>query len=549
MRSMIESFGGLPDDVDQLKALALDALARADLSETQVRANKTDADALRSQTLSLKAKVEDLTQTNAAAKAEIDRLTSIIKTLRRDRFGKRSEKLGADDAEQQSFVFEEVETGLAAIATRLAAKADSKPCKTPRDKPRFPSHLERVEEILEPEVPPEFEGKERVKIGQEESVRLDVVRARFRLIVTIRPKYAYKEPAAILQAPAPEHIVEAGLPTEALLAQVAVSKYADGLPLYRQEAIYGRDGVELSRSLMAQWMGSVGFHFEPLAAHVLAHIREGERIFADETTLPTLNPGAGKTKTSWLWAYARDDRPFGGAGPPMVAYRYEDSRSGDCAARHLGDYRGILQCDGYAGYRKLAGAPHANGLRLAGCWAHLRRRFFDLHANGESIVATATVEQMKQLWAVEDEVRGQPPKVRVAARRAMSADIVQALFDLWERELPRISGKSKLAEAIRYARSHRTVLGRFLEDGRVEIDSNIVERAIRPQAITRKNSLFAGSAGGGRTWASIATMLQTCKMNGVDPNAWAKQTLERIANRWPNKDIEALMPWSFKPAE
>ena len=535
MRSMIEGFGELPDDVDQLKALALGAVARADV--------------FRSQTLSLTAKVEDLTQTNAAAKAEIDRLTSIIKTLRRDRFGKRSEKLGADEADQQSFVFEEIETGLAAIATRLEAKADPKPRKASPDKPRFPSHLERVDVILEPEIPPEFEGKERVRIGQEESVRLDVVRARFRLIVTIRPKYAYKEPAAILQAPAPEHIVEAGLPTEALLAQVAVSKYADGLPLYRQESIYGRDGVELSRTLMAQWMGSVGFHFEPLAAHMLARIREGERIFADETTLPTLNPGAGKTKTAWLWAYARDDRPFGGAGPPMVAYRFEESRSGDCAARHLGDYRGILQCDGYAGYRKLAGAPHANGLRLAGCWAHLRRRFFDLHANGESIVATATVEQMRQLWAVEDEVRGQPPQVRLTTRRATSADIVQSLFELWERELPRISGKSKLAEAIRYARSHRMVLGRFLEDGRVEIDSNIVERAIRPQAITRKNSLFAGSAGGGRTWASIATMLQTCKMNDVDPNAWAKQTLERIANRWPNKDIEALMPWNFKPAE
>jgi transposase len=539
---MIEGFGELPDDVDHLKALALAALARADRLET-------DAEAFRSQTLSLTAKVEDLTQTNAAAKAEIDRLTSIIKTLRRDRFGKRSERLSADEAEQQSFVFEEVETGLAAIDARLSAKAEPKPRKASADKPRFPSHLERVEVILEPEIPPEFEGKVRVRIGQEESVRLDVVRARFRLIVTIRPKYAYKEPAAILQAPSPEHIVEAGLPTEALLAQVAVSKYADGLPLYRQEAIYGRDGVELSRSLMAQWMGSVGFHFEPLAAHVLARIREGERIFADETTLPTLNPGSGKTKTAWLWAYARDDRPFAGAGPPMVAYRYEDSRAGDCAARHLGDYRGILQCDGYAGYRKLAGAPHANGLRLAGCWAHLRRRFFDLHANGESVVATATVEQMKPLWAVEDEVRGQPPQMRLAARRATSADIVQTLFDLWERELPRISGKSKLAEAIRYARSQRTVLGRFLEDGRVELDSNIVERAIRPQAITRKNSLFAGSAGGGQTWAAIATMLQTCKMNGVDPYAWAKLTLERIANRWPNKDIEALMPWNFKPTE
>ena len=177
--------------------------------------------------MSLTAKVDDLTQTNAAAKAEIDRLTSIIKTLRRDRFGKRSEKLGDDEADQQSFVFEEIETELAAIATRLEAKADPKPRKASPDKPRFPSHLERVEVILEPEIPPEFEGKERVRIGQEESVRLYVVRARFRLIVTIRPKYAYKEPAAILQAPAPEHIVEAGLPTEALLAQIAVSKYAN----------------------------------------------------------------------------------------------------------------------------------------------------------------------------------------------------------------------------------------------------------------------------------------------------------------------------------
>ena len=317
------------------------------------------------------------------------------------------------------------------------------------------------------------------------------MRARFRLIVTIRPKYAFKEPTAILQAPAPEHIIEAGLPTEALLAQVAVSKYADGLPLYRQEAIYARDGVELSRSLMAQWMGAVGFHFEPLAAFVLARIREGERIFADETTLPTLDPGAGKTKTAWLWAYARDDTPFGGAGPPMVAYRFEDSRSGDCAARHLGDYRGILQCDGYAGYRKLASAPRANGLRLAGCWAHLRRRFFDLHANGESVVATATVEQMKLLWAVEDNARGQSPEARLAVRRATTAGIVQALFDLWERELPRISGKSKLAEAIRYARSHRAALLLFLDDGRVEIDSNIVERAIRPLA--KRVSLYSSS--------------------------------------------------------
>jgi transposase len=536
---MVERSGELPEDVGELKALTRATVARASRFEAE-------SEAARGEVLKLKAEVNDLAEAHATAKTEIARLTSILKTLRRGRFGKRSEKLSPDEDEQQSFVFEELETGLEAIERRLVAKTGAKPRNTSPAKPRFPSHLERVEEVLEPEIPPGFEGQERVKIGQDESVRLDVVRARFRLIVTIRPKYAFKEPEKILQAPAPEHIVEAGLPTEALLAQVAVSKYADGLPLYRQEAIYARDGVELGRSLMAQWMGAVGFHFEPLAAHVFSRIREGERIFADETTLPTLNPGAGKTKTAWLWAYARDDRPFGGAGPPMVAYRFEESRSGDCAARHLGDYRGILQCDGYAGYRKIAGGAHSNGMRLAGCWAHLRRKFFDLHANGESVVATATVNEMRQLWAIEDEVRGQPSQARLAARRAASVAVVQSLFDVWERELPRISGKSKLAEAIRYARSHRAALELFLEDGRAEIDSNIVERAIRPQAITRKNALFAGSAGGGRTWAAIATMLQTCKMNDVDPYAWAILTLERIANRWPNKDIEALMPWNFK---
>ena len=303
---MIERSRELPDDVDQLKSLALATAAHADRSEAEAQANKTEAEAFRSEALRLKAEVSDLAQANAAANAEIARLTSMLKTLRRGRFGKSSEKLSADEAAQQSFIFEELETGLAAVEARLAAKTGRKSRDASQAKPRFPSHLERIEEIVEPEIPPGFEDKERVRIGQDESVRLDVVRARFRLIVTIRPKYAYKEPGTILQAPAPEHIVEAGLPTEALLAQVAVSKYADGLPLYRQEAIYARDGVELGRSLMAQWMGAVGFHFEPLAAHVLARIREGERIFADETTLPTLDPGAGKAKIAWLWAYARD---------------------------------------------------------------------------------------------------------------------------------------------------------------------------------------------------------------------------------------------------
>ncbi|AMY70549.1 putative transposase protein [Frigidibacter mobilis] len=231
----------------------------------------------------------------------------------------------------------------------------------------------------------------------------------------------------------------------------------------------------------------------------------------------------------------------------MVAYRFEDSRSGDCVRRHLGNYRGIVQVDGYAAYNKLIRKDGGNdGPRLAGCWAHSRRRFFELHAAGASEIATATVERMTELWKLEAEVRGQSPEARAAARQAVSAPIVADLFTLWQQTLPRISGKSKLAEALRYAITRREIFERFLTDGLVELDSNIVERAIRPQTITRKNSLFAGSDGGGRTWATIATLLQTCKMNNVDPVAWLTQTLERIANQWLSAEIAALMPWNYK---
>ena len=375
--------------------------------------------------------------------------------------------------------------------------------------------MERVEIIVEPEVPPGCEGLEKVLIGEDVSRRLDVTPAKFRVIVTRRPKYVYRNRDGVLQAPAPVHLIESGLPTEALLAQIAVAKYADGLPLYRQEAIYARGDVDLDRSLMAQWMGKVGFELQPLADYVLEKIKQGERIFADETTLPTLAPGSGKTQKAWLWAYARDDRPFGGIGPPMVAYRFEDSRGGECVERHLAGFTGILQVDGYTAYNRLARSAGANeGVTLAACLAHVRRRFYELHVNESSRLATQTVTTMAGLWEIEADIRG-----------------------------PRLSGKSKLAEAIRYATSRRTALERFLSDGRIEIDSNTVERAIRPQTITRKNALFAGSHGGGRTWATIATLLQTAKMNDVDPHAWLTQTLERIAQGWPiSQSMRSRLP-------
>lgn len=251
-------------------------------------------------------------------------------------------------------------------------------------------------------------------------------------------------------------MIAGGIPTEALLAQVAVSKYADGLPLYRQEQIYARDGVELDRSLMAQWMDRLGFELEPLAQYVLHTVKQSERVFADKTRLPTLSPGSGKVKTAWLWAYARDDRPFGGSGPPMVAYRFEDSRSGDCVARHLDGYRGILQVDGYAAYTWLSKQRGDNdAISLAGCWAHARRKFFDRHAADGSPFAAAVLKAMVPLWAVDEDIRGHDAELRASIRAERSHPIVADLFAMFEKELPRLSGKAKLAEAIRYTLTRR----------------------------------------------------------------------------------------------
>ncbi|WP_273786402.1 IS66 family transposase [Brucella intermedia] len=533
----------LPDDVNALKAMVL-AMAR-EQAASQARIAVTEA-----RLVACEAEIIRLQAVEAAANERIANLTTIMKVLQRTQNGTRSERLHLAVHDQVSFAFEEVETGLSAIQSELDRATGDKPKRAPRPRKGFAAHLERIEEIIEPEIPADCEGLEKVLIGEDRSERLDVVPPKFRVIVTRRPKYAFRGRDGVIQALAPAHIIEGGLPTERLLAYIAVSKYGDGLPLYRQEAIYLRDGVEISRNLMAQWMGHLGFELQICADYILERVKEGERVFAHETTLPTLAPGSGKTVKAWLWAYARDDRTYGGTCPPMVAYRFEDSRGAQCVARHLAGFNGILQVDGYTAYTSLAKTRAKGGsnepIQLAGCWAHLRRKFYDLHITGVSQAATDTVVAMSALWKIEDEVRGRDADTRATLRQQKSAVIVTGLFNLWERELRKISGKSKTAEAIRYALSRRNALEQFLADGRVEIDSNIVERAIRPQTITRKNSLFAGSEGGGRTWATLATLLQTCKMNSVDPLAWLCQTLTRIAQGWPASEVEVLMPWNFR---
>ena len=515
----------LPDDVDALKAMVL-AMAREQaaneeriaLAQARLVTSEAQTKAALAAVEIAEVEVTRLKAVEAAANERIANLTAIMKVLQRTQHGTRSERLrlGVSD-EQVSFAFEEVETGLAAIQREIDRGAPGdKPKRAPRPRNGFAAHLERIEEVIEPEIPAGCEGLEKVLIGEDRSERLDVVPPKFRVIVTRRPKYAFRCHDGVIQALAPAHIIESGLPTERLLAYIAVSKYADGLPLYRQESIYLRDSVEISRNLMAQWMGHLGFELQICADYILERVKEGERIFADETTLPTLVPGSGKVMKAWLWAYARDDRPYGGTNPPMVAYRFEDSRGTECVARHLAGFNGILQVDGYNAYTSLAEAQVKSGnnetIRLAGCWAHVRRKFYDLHITGVSQAATDMVIAMRELWKIEDEVRGKDAATRAALRQERSASIVADLFKMWETELGKVSKKTKTAEAIRYALKRREVLERFLTDGRIEIDSNIVERAIRPQTITRNYAnlrIMRRYRGGGSTAAVSATMILT----------------------------------------
>lgn len=367
----------LADDVDALKAIIVAAHAQKASADQERQALEATVAAHQAEIVAHEAEIATMKTAKTADAEKIARLESIVAMPRRAQYGTRSEKLRIDplDAEQLAFVFDELQTGLAEIKAGREKHAGTPGPRSPRPRKGFAPHLERVERVIEPAVPADCIDREAVRIGEDVSERLDVTPAKFRVIVTRRPKYAYRLASGedrIVQAPAPDHLIAGGIPTEALLAQVAVSKYADGLPLYRQEEIYARDGVELDRSLMAQWMGRVGFELGPLAQYVLHTIKQGQRIFADETRLPTLAPGSGKVKTAWLWAYARDDRPFGGSGPPMVAYRFEDSRSGACVARHLDGYAGILQVDGYTAYSWLSKQRGANdAITLAGCWAHI----------------------------------------------------------------------------------------------------------------------------------------------------------------------------------
>jgi transposase len=523
----------LPEDADALRALLLAERTRHAVELVAARA------------LAKRAAEE-----RDRAHGEIARLRLIIKALQRHRFGRRAEVL---DPDQLSLALEDLEQTVAAAEAALQEPAGDGPrperTRVPRRTNRgaLPAQLPREEIVLEPEdcACPCCGGAMHV-IGEDVAERLDVTPARFKVLVTRRPKYACRGCAeGVVQAPAPERLIEGGIPTERLVAHVLAAKYADHLPLYRQAQMYGRQGVQLDRSTLADWVGRAAFALKPVHARLLEVLKASAKLFADETTAPVLDPGRGRTKKGQLWAYARDDRPWSGSEPPGVVYVYAPDRKAERPAAHLQGFTGILQVDGYAGY---AGLAASGQVALAFCWAHVRRSFYEIHVSSPAPIAAEALLRIAELYKIEAEVRGRPVEERCRVRRARAGPILSALKPWLEAKLATVSAKSAIAEAIRYVLTRWDGLTRYLDNGRIEIDSNVVERTMRPVALGRKNHLFAGSDGGGEHWAVLASLVETCKLNAVDPEAYLADVLTRLANRHPMRRIDELLPWTYTKA-
>lgn len=499
-------------------------------------------------TLQLMLRTVVLQQSELAA--ENDKLRLLIQRLTRHQFGRRSEQLTPD---QLQLALEELEQAIAANqAGQDAAAAVAGLTRKPRaempgrNHGALPAHLPRYEVVVDVEdraCP--CCGHALHAIGELKTEQLDMVPSQLRVRVTRRPRYAcHGCETAVVVAPAPDRPVDGGMPTEALVAHVVVSKFADSLPLYRQVQMLERQGIKLDRSTLANWVGRACWWLTPLYELMLGTVLAAPKVFADDTTLPVLDPGRGRTKTGRLWCYAVDDRPWRGPGNPMAAYVYSGDRKNERPIGHLTGFRGVLQVDGYNGFKALAEARADVSVQLAFCWSHMRRHFYDQYVSDKSPLAAEVLVRVRTLYAIEAEIRGHSAEHRRAVRQERSRPIVEALHGWLQDQVKRVSGLSDLAKAMRYAIRHWPGLVVFLDDGRVEMDTNVVERAIRPNTLTRKNALFAGSDGGAKHWAMAMTLIQTAKLNGVNPLAWLTDVLERIVSgRTKAHEMHTLLPW------
>jgi len=462
----------------------------------------------------------------AQARSEVERLRLIIQRLQRSQFGRRSERI---DADQLALGLEDLDADIArAQAHQPEAPGSDAGCEPASRRQGLPGHLPRedVKRDVDGHVCPCCGGALHA-IGETVSEMLDFVPARLRVLRIRRPKYGCRACDTIHQAPAPERPIAKGIASPGLLAHVLVSKYCDHTPLYRQSQIFARHGVEIDRSTLANWVGGACWWLEPLQARLAAHVFGSGKIFADDTPIPVLDPGRGRTKTGRLWVYTRDDRPWGGPDPPAAVYFYSADRKAERPAAHLEAFRGVLQVDGYAGFERLT---TDGNIVLAACWAHTRRKFYDLHEATGSPIAAEVLRRISELYAIEKNIRGRTAQERQTVRNVQSRPLVEAMKPWFEMELGRIPGRGGLAEAIRYALTRWPALCRFLDDGRIDLDNNPVERAIRPV---------------GARWATVCSLIATAKLNDIEPFAYLKDVLERMTDGHPMSRLDELLPWNW----
>jgi len=455
---------------------------------------------------------------------EIEHLKLLIAKLRRMQFGRKSEKLDRE-IEQLELRLDELEATQAEKVAASQAPA-ALPANTARPARRpLPEHLPRETRKYPPKQTacPDCGGKLK-PLGEDVSEMLEYIPARFKVIRQVRPKLACACCERIVQAEAPSRPIERGVAGPGLLAHVLVSKYCDHLPLYRQSEIYAREGVELERSTLADWVGGTSALLAPLVEALRGHVMAATKLHADDTPVPVLAPGNGKTKTGRLWTYVRDDRPAGDATPAAVWFAYTPDRKGEHPQAHLSSFTGTLQADGYAGFEQIY---EAGRIREAACWAHVRRKFYDLVAAHKSQTVAEALERIGKLYAIEKEIRGRSPEERREVRNERSRPLLESLKQWLEATLCKLSRKSDTALAVRYALGRWKALLRYVDDGRIEIDNNAAERALRVVALGRKNYLFAGSDAGGERAAAMYSLNELPLSSLLLSSRGEKQALQR----------------------
>ena len=496
----------------------------------------------------LKRIIGELARDAVAARAEIEKLRFQLARFKRAQFGRSSEKI-EHTIEQLELAIETLDedhaqriAAIPAVAAAIGATGEqtAKPARRP-----LPEHLPR-EEIVHPGACscPNCGGTLR-RIGADVTETLDYVPSRFKVVRHVREAFSCRLCETVVQTPAPNHTIARERAGPGLLAHIIVSKFDDHLPLYRQAEIYARDGVDLETSTLSGWVGATAAALAPLVEALRRDVLESDVLHGDDTLVPVLAPGAGKTKTGRLWTYVRDERPHRGEKPPAAMFFYSPDRKGERPVAHLQDFTGVLHADGYAGFN---GLYESGRIVEAACWAHVRRKFFDVHAANGSAIAKEALDRIGALYGVEAAINGMPPGERRRLRQAQSKPIADALKAWAEEIAPQLSGRSELAAAFRYMLARWLALNQCFDDGRLSLDNNPAERALRGVAIGRKNYLFAGSDRGGERAAAMYSLIETAKLNGINPEAYLRDVLARIADH-PNNRIIELLPWNWQSPE